>query len=232
MSKKIVIIIMILFSSYVFSYANESIISFEEKDIPILNDELRQNRDGVRNNTTDIATNTTGVATNVTNVATNATNITTKASIVGYILLKDEKDSGTAGGTFTKDAWRTRDINTEETDTGNNCSIDSNQITLDVGTYECLIHCPAYRVGLHKTRLYNITDATTVLAGASVWSYNSSGSTQNLSAVFGRFTIVAEKVFEIQHYCRSTCASDGFGFATTIAEVKEVYTIAEFRKVA
>lgn len=150
---------------------------------------------------------------------------------IPYILLKDEKPSGTAGGTFTKDAWRTRDINVEEIDTGNNCSIDGNQITLDPGTYECIIKCPTYRVEGHKTRLYNITDTSLELEGTSEYARNSY-LLANSSFIMGRFIIAAQKIFEIQHYCKTTFATQGFGVQAVIPGVNEVYTIAEFRKVA
>lgn len=142
-----------------------------------------------------------------------------------YILLKDEKASGTNGGTFDTGAWRTRDINTEEIDTGNNCSIASNQITLAAGTYECLIKCPAVSVFEHTTRLYNITDSSVGLEG-------SVDSAHSNSFIIGRFIIAAQKTFEIQHYCHTSIGNIGFGKALAIAGVNEVYTIAEFRKVA
>ena len=55
-----------------------------------------------------------------------------------YVKVSDVKAYDVAGGTFTQDAWRTRDINTEDSDPSNICSIGSNQITLEAGTYEIL----------------------------------------------------------------------------------------------
>ena len=46
-------------------------------------------------------------------------------NLVSYIKVSDFKTPGTDGGTFTQDAWQTRDINREDTDTGDNCSISS-----------------------------------------------------------------------------------------------------------
>lgn len=40
-----------------------------------------------------------------------------------YVKVSDVKSNNTNGGTFTQDAWQTRDINTEDNDTGNHCSI-------------------------------------------------------------------------------------------------------------
>jgi len=67
-----------------------------------------------------------------------------------YILINDTKSSGTHGGTFSSGAWRTRDLNTIVSDTGGHASLSSNQITLEAGTYECFISCPAFDVENHK----------------------------------------------------------------------------------
>ena len=72
-----------------------------------------------------------------------------KSALDGYILIRDEKASGTTGGTFTSGAWQTRDLNTEVVDTGNHASVATNQITLAAGTYRFRIVAPAHLV-LHQ----------------------------------------------------------------------------------
>jgi hypothetical protein len=146
-----------------------------------------------------------------------------------YILIRDEKTSGTDGGTFTNGAWRTRTLNTEVTDTGNHASLASNQITLAAGTYECFIRCPGYEVGPHQTRLQNITDTATTLLGTTDAASNSDFSVTQ-SIIIGRFTIATSKTFEIQHQGLHTRSTDGFGRSGGFGT--EIYTIAEFRKVA
>jgi hypothetical protein len=149
--------------------------------------------------------------------------------VIDYIKVSDVKVQNTAGGTFTLGAWRTRTINTEDTDTGNHCSIAGNQITLAAGTYECLIRCPGYCSDEHQARLYNITDGSTTLLGSS--AYSRTGSLVMMDSIIqGRFTIAAQKVFEVQHYSLGTQATTGFGRPANIDS--EVYTVAEFRKVA
>jgi len=145
-----------------------------------------------------------------------------------YIKVSDVKAQNTDGGTFTSGAWQTRDINTEDMDTGNHCSIASNQITLAPGTYECCIKCPAYEVDGHQARLQNITDAVTTLIGTSGTS-SPVGASVTFSTIMGRFTITTQKTFEIQHQCNTTKSNRGFGFPNNWTS--EVYTIAEFKKV-
>lgn len=144
-----------------------------------------------------------------------------------YILVSDQKTQNTNGGTFTSGAWRTRDINTEDADTGNNCSVSSNQITLAAGTYQIRASCPAFACGLHQTRLQNITDSTTILTGTGEYCSTTSGGGSR-SFLTGRFTLAAQKTLEIQHLCQTTRATNGLGVANNFTT--EVYTIAEFWK--
>lgn len=146
-----------------------------------------------------------------------------------YLEYRDEKASGTAGGTFTSGAWQTRTLTAEVHDTGGHGSLASNQITLAAGTYECEIGAIGYACGNHQVRLRNITDGASTLVGFSQNSNN--GSTViSVGTCRGRFTIAASKVFEIQHRCSVTVATNGFGLANSFGE-NEVYTVARLWKV-
>jgi len=144
-----------------------------------------------------------------------------------YILIVDEKAQNTDGGTFTSGAWRTRDLTSEKVDMGNNAALSSNQITLDAGTYKCFISAPGVHCLEHIIRLYNITDTSVELTGSSEAERDGSVSS-NRSFIVGRFTIAAQKVFEVQHQCTNTKATVGFGDAVNLQA--ETYTIAEFWK--
>ena len=146
-----------------------------------------------------------------------------------YLCYQDQKAQNTHGGTFTTGAWRTRDINTEVADPGNNGTLASNQITLAAGTYRCFIVCPGYFVTGHQARLQNVTDATTLLTGTSALSNNVNGD-MTVSIIVGRFTVAASKALEIQHRGNATSTNNGFGQAVNLTT--EVYTIAEFWKEA
>ena len=148
------------------------------------------------------------------------------AGALNYILLRDEKASGVDGGGFTSGAWQTRDINTELFDTGGNASISANQITLDAGTYECVIVCPGFDVGRHQAKLYDTTGAADLILGSNE---NTAVLTATSSLVVGRFTLSVQSVLEIQHRCNTTRNTDGFG--TNNNWGVEVYTFAELRKV-
>jgi len=152
-------------------------------------------------------------------------------AIQPYVCVRDEKTQNTNGGTFTSGAWQTRVLNTESSDVSGVCSLSSNQITLTAGTYICRISCPAGHVQKHQSRLQNVTDATTVLIGTSMYTGNGNADVvENRSEIAGRFTIGASKALEVQHQCQTTKSTDGFGVAANFTT--EVYTVAEFWKIA
>ncbi len=144
-----------------------------------------------------------------------------------YVKVSDVKAQGVDGGTFTQGAWRTRDINVEDSDDAGICSIAANQITLEAGTYICSISCPAYFVDYHKAQLYNISDASQTLLGTA--EFTSAVDVVTRSYIVGQFTIAAQKIFEIQHWCTLTKANQGFGVRANVAG-SEIYTLAEFWK--
>lgn len=153
--------------------------------------------------------------------------VATPVSALGsYACIRDEKAQGTNGGTFTSGAWRTRDLNTEQSDEDGIVSIAANQFTLAAGTYRILAHVPAYIVNSHQARLQNITDATTEILGSAEYA-SDDGNVDSL--IVGSFTITAAKVFEIQHRCQTTNAADGFGRNVNVTT--EIYTIVELWKV-
>lgn len=144
--------------------------------------------------------------------------------VTDYVYIRDEKAQNTSGGTFTLGLWRTRDLNTKVTDTGGICTLAANQFTLPAGTYRILASAPAYDVKRHQTRLYNVTDSAVTLLGTSEYLLDTVGG-QTRSIIAGIFTIAASKVFEFQHQCEVTTASNGFGVASNFTT--EVYAEVE-----
>jgi hypothetical protein len=132
--------------------------------------------------------------------------------LVGFVV--DQK-SGAAGGTFTQDAWQTRDLNTTSGDFTNFASLSSNAITLDPGVYDIEGACVAFQVNDHKTRVYNTSDTALVFEGDQGY-VGSSESVQGHSTFRGRLSLTASKVIEVQHYCLSTKTTTGFGRNSTI----------------
>ena len=141
-----------------------------------------------------------------------------------YVYLHDLKGSGVDGGASVSGSWETRDITTEVEDTANICALAANQFTLQAGTYRILASAPNYQGGTHQIRLYNVTDGTLELLGASAWDGNITGA-QTKSLLNGRFTIAGAKVFEVQHRVAASQAANGHGIGLDWGN--NIYTIVE-----
>ena len=140
-------------------------------------------------------------------------------------LIQDEKPAGTDGGTFLKDGWRTRDLNTIKNDSQSVVvSVSANRIILQAGTYHCRIRCPAFKIKNHKARLRNITASTTLLLGSTAFAEDK-GMTD--SYLVGEFAVAAAQQLEIQHYSEDDENDDGFGVGFNIAGTVETYTQIE-----
>jgi hypothetical protein len=155
-------------------------------------------------------------------------NISVSAVGSDYILVRDEKPNGTDGGTNAANAWTAREINTEVTDTGGYCSLSSGTVILEAGTYIADIVSPFYGTNAVTLRLRNITDNATTLLGISSYAL------MTHARLVGKFTIAAQKVFEIQYIAEFAQSDYGLGTsvglrASNYADV-EIYTSAQFWK--
>lgn len=149
----------------------------------------------------------------------------------GYVCVRDKKAQNTPGGTFSAgtNAWRTRDLNEEQADTHNDCTLSSNQITLTAGLWVADIACPAYYCDGHQARLRNVTDSATLVLGTSMFGYTA-GYNNNISLIKGCFELTASKTLEVQHQCATTSTTYGFGTAANFTD--EIYTVATFKRIA
>lgn len=151
----------------------------------------------------------------------------------GYIHLQQQETSGTAGGTATSGSWERRDLNTEVADTGNNCTLDTvtnpGRFTLDAGTYEITATLSFRRIDAYQARLYNITDASSVVLGVVGNSDSTANSPPERSMVRGRFTIAGSKDFEVQSQVQTTASTTGYGVASSFGT--EVYVDVVIHKI-
>jgi len=148
-------------------------------------------------------------------------------TVTDLIIIQEQKANSTHGGTFTAGADRTRALSVEVLDTGNHASLSANQITLQPGTYRGSAWAIAWYVGAHRLKLYNVTDAITVV-GSSEWIPQANQQTGHALITF-QFTITAAKVFELRHRCSATAESAGFGFATGLGT--EIYSEIKLERI-
>ena len=144
--------------------------------------------------------------------------------------VRDEKASGTDGGTFTNGAWRTRDLNTVKTNEIAGASLAGNQLTLPAGSYYVEALAPAQAVNCHKARLFNLTTGEELIMGTSEYGTTSGPVTK--SQITGRFVLAGQSVVLLEHMCQSTDTLNGFGIAAGFAGGSEVYSELKIWKVA
>jgi hypothetical protein len=160
-------------------------------------------------------------------------NLKVTGSIIGapdYIWIRDEKPSGTPGGSFPAGSWLTRDLTVEKTDIGGHATLSSNQIILASGTYRISAHAPGQAVGNHQIRLYNITNSTTIIAGTSAYG-STVGEAQQSSFIRGQFSLATTKTLELQHRCSlPNSGGDHLGVAVSFGEVN-VYSEVELWRI-
>lgn len=138
-----------------------------------------------------------------------------------------ELPSGTTAETYTSGGWRTLTQNTLNYNSISGASLSSNQFTLPAGTYYIEAFATSFGGDQFKTRLYNVTDATTTLVGSGSRSDGSDPSTVQ-SVTKGVFTIGATKVFERQIWVTLNSGSN-VGFSAP--GVPEVHNMTEIRKI-
>jgi len=145
-----------------------------------------------------------------------------------YLLVRDEKSVGTAGGTSSTGV-NTRVLNTVSDNTITGASLSSDQITLPAGTYQVFASAPVYEGGASKLFLYNITTSALEIAGLS----SQGNSAMNSQAMLiGRFTIASSSVFEIRHQIANGTAN-GLGVAVNVAAAGvEIYASIQITKEA
>jgi hypothetical protein len=141
--------------------------------------------------------------------------------------VRDEKSSSAHGGS-SQTSYTKRDLNTVMTNEITGASLGSSQITLPSGTYYINASAPGYSCERHTIKLRNTTDSTDTILGTSEYS---GGSASTNSKIIGRFTISAQKVFEIQHKTQTAYATLGLGVSKDMSETN-VYTDVQIWKIA
>jgi hypothetical protein len=147
-----------------------------------------------------------------------------------YASIRDEKPNGTAGGTFTSGAWRTRDLTTiAEDDDSLIVSLVANQFTLVPNEYYVRIKCPSLRVQSNIARLYNADTGLITLVGTNEYSEATPVGSHSSTVIQGFFTIGVNTLYEVQHHCFLTRTLHGFGGSvlTSVPQPVEVYTTVE-----
>lgn len=136
---------------------------------------------------------------------------------------RDQKAAATAGGTFTQDAWQTRVLQTEKTNEITGASLASNQVTLPPGKYLIWARAVANSVNSHRLRVRDTTGSADLALSESSEA-DATAAVQSAAVIPPQpVTLSVASVIELQHYCQTTKATDGFGVASNLDSQVEVY---------
>lgn len=139
------------------------------------------------------------------------------------MFVQDRKPSGTAGGSLTAGAWRTRDLNTTSVNSIAGASLAANQITLPAGTYRAQAASTSYAGSGTRLRLANITTGTSLVDGSNASNLGTGSLSQPQISLHGVFTLAETTVLELQIRSQASRATDGLGGALSYGD-DEIYS--------
>lgn len=142
---------------------------------------------------------------------------------IAMFIAVDVKSQNTAGGAASAATWHKRDLNSINMQHPvGTATLSSNEVTVGPGVWLFQWEAPAYAVNLHKTRLWNVTDSTSLSYG-SIERANSSQSNLTWSRGWCLAVFDDPKTLFIEHYTVSARATDGLGPPLNLSGIDEYY---------
>ena len=154
------------------------------------------------------------------------------AAIAPSMHVQEKYTNGTSAGTITAGAFRTRVLNSVIKNDISGASLSSNRVTLPAGDYyidlSSIIDIGTATFAV-KTRIYDVTNATTLINGEGLGAGLTAGTRQYLTANAKGFVTVASPIeIEVQHYCS---VNGSFGSATSLGGIDEIYANLIIKKI-
>lgn len=148
--------------------------------------------------------------------------------VVSFAYLREDKPSGTGGGSVSTAAWNLRPLNTVVSDPDDIVSLASNQFTLEAGTYKVSAFAQALYSSHHRLRVRDTTNSVDLVVGTSHYAEG----TADAARLFGVFTLADTAVCELQHYFLENIGANAMGSPASNAGIVEVYAEVEITKLA
>lgn len=155
---------------------------------------------------------------------------TLQANSTQIAIFRDEKASGTNGGTGTTGSWQKRTLNTTAVNNITGCSIASSVVTLTAGTYLATGQAPFYRTNVSQIKLRNTTAGTDIVLGNTAFGNAAVAGGVINSFLQGYFTLTASTTIEMQYYINATAATNDLGQSGGFGT--EVYATLTIQQVA
>ena len=155
---------------------------------------------------------------------------TLQANSTAVAIFRDEKTSGTNGGTGSTGAWTKRTLNATVVNNVAACSIASSVVTLTAGTYLVTASAPFYRTNSSQIKLRNTTAGSDLVLGMIAFGNSAVAGGVVNSYLQGYFTLTGSTNIEMQYWITATNASNDLGQSGGFGT--EVYATLAIQQVA
>jgi hypothetical protein len=137
-----------------------------------------------------------------------------------YAIIREEQPVGTNGGVLTANTWNIRTINTILGNQNFAVLNEDNTFTLKQGTYKVNIRVPGYKIGTHKSRLYNITN----ILVESIGNTNMGVDSQTYSEINDILQVFSVTTFRVEQICSKSGANTDGGLGSGFNSESEIFT--------
>jgi len=151
------------------------------------------------------------------NAGETALEFVTALSSDNFAHFREEQVAGSNGGSSVS-GTQTRILNTTMTNNITGCSLASNKVTLDAGSYFLDAKAPVYRGAASRAFIYDVTGAAIALLGCNGFTDAASGDV-TYDSVKGLFTLSVTSDIELRQYINTAKALDGLGVQSADGEV-------------
>ncbi len=152
----------------------------------------------------------------------------TTGSVVPYAKVVHKTSTTVGGGTHTAGSFEKVPLSHIIHDANSIVSLSSSVVTLQAGTYRIKAYVTTYQVNLSQAIWKNTSD-TIIYLGQS--GFDGQAAMNLNKVIVAEFTIAGAKNFELQDYCGSTVATNGWGRAGASGQ-DEIYSTLEIWKIS
>ncbi len=145
----------------------------------------------------------------IKNIIHSVSDVTPAAAIIQHTTA-----NGTHGGTNTAGAWTAFPFNSEILDEIG-VAVASNQITIPAGTYKITANHQLYSTNVFRTRLYNVTAASTIAYGKGGQNDASIYTGNDFPPVVAFVTFAVSTIIQYEYYVQTAKTSVGLGYASS-----------------
>jgi hypothetical protein len=166
----------------------------------------------------------------------------TNGTILGYVnvlnisvpneraILYESAASAATPGGLTSGSWQKRSMDSFALNQLTGISISSGEIVLPAGAYLVKARAPAFKVGNHSCRIFNVTAGTLISPDGSVAVASAADNDMSYSFVQCQFFSAAAVTIRLETQVQTTNGTDGKGVAAQAWQSTSPYSVVEIER--